>query len=115
MLRSFSSGCENAIWRPAWRLGSTLVNGLSVAVRHVSHERLHAPAPHGSRWGTPVDENQPPTLTPRSPSSRLDGGVAMLDRPAVAANTGVNAPRLSPTRAAPASVPRRAIARSGFL
>ena len=57
ILRSFSSGCENATCKPDCRLGSKLLSGLVVVVREVSHETLHVPAPHGSRCRTPVDEN----------------------------------------------------------
>src|SRR5437867_289218 len=115
MARSFSSGCENASWTPACRLGSKLLIGLFVAVRDVSHETLQVPELQGRRWRTPVDENQSSTSTPRSPRSRFDGGVTVLDRPSVVENTGAKAPRLSPTRAASTSVPRRTIDRSGFF
>src|SRR5258708_3816991 len=100
---------------PAWRLGSKLLIGLLVEVRDVSQDTLHMPELHGSRCRTPVDENQSPALTPRSPRRRFDGGVALLERPTDVENTGVKAPRLSPTRAASTSVPSRTIARSGFL
>src|SRR2546428_9970916 len=103
ILRSFSSGCENATWTPDCRLGSKLLIGLLVVVRDVSHETLQVPAPQGSRCLTPVYENQSLTSTPRSPSRKLEGGVTLLDRPRVVENTGENTPRLSPTRAASTS------------
>ena len=62
--------------------------GLFVVVREVSHDTLHVPAPHGSRWVTPVDEKRSLTSTPRSPSRKFDGGVAFFDPPSVVENTG---------------------------
>src|SRR5437870_13718411 len=110
ILRSLSSGCENAIWTPDCRLGSKLLIGLLVVVRAVSHETLQVPAPLGSRCRTPVDENQSFVSTPRSPSRKFDGGVTLLERPKMVENTGVKAPLLSPTCAASTSVPSRTIA-----
>src|SRR5688572_4716796 len=104
MTRSFSSGCENANWKPDCRLGSKLLIGLFVVVRDVSHDRLHVPAPHGRRCRRPVDENQSSISTAPSPNSRFAAGVAALVRPNWVEKTGANAPRLSPTRAASASV-----------
>src|SRR5258706_16049520 len=105
ILRSLSRGCENATWRPDCSVGSKLLIGLFVVVLDVSHETLQVPPPHGNRCLTPVDENKSLTSTPRSPTNRLDGGVTLLERPSVVENTGENAPRLSPTRAASTSVP----------
>src|SRR5580765_9102708 len=99
---------------PDCRFGSTVVNGLFVVVRAVSHETLQVPAPQGTRWRTPVDENQSLTSRPESLTSALVGGVTSLDRPSTVENTGTNAPRLSPTRAASTSVPSRTIARFGL-
>src|ERR1700741_1786629 len=79
ILRSFSSGCENATWNPDSSAGSKLVRGLVGGVRAVSHDRLHVPEPHGSRWRTPVDENKSSSSPPRSPSSELYGGVTVLE------------------------------------
>src|SRR3954451_20788380 len=112
--RSFSSGCENAAWMPDCRLGSKLLNGSVLVVRAVSHDTLHAPPPHGTRWRTPVDENQSLTSMPASPSSALDGGVVVRVRPPAVEKTGTNAPRLSPTRAAPTAVSSRTIDRSAL-
>src|SRR5262245_55235919 len=108
------SGCDSANWMPDCSVGSTLVIGLLVVVRAVSHERLHAPPPHGSRWRMPVDENQSCTSTPASPNRELVGGVTLRDRPSVVEKIGAYAPRLSPTRAASASVSSRTMARSGL-
>src|SRR5437867_1966030 len=88
ILRSLSSGCENAIWTPDCSAGSKLVIGLFVVVREVSHHTLHVPAPHGSRCLTPVEENQSLTSTPLSPSRKFEGGVTLLDRPSVVENIG---------------------------
>src|SRR5215510_13554467 len=107
MLRSFSSGCETATWKPACRLGSKLLIGLFVVVRALSHDALQVPPPKGRRWRTPVDQNESSTCTPRSPRRKFDGGVTLVDRPRVVEKTGENAPRLSPTRAASTSVPSR--------
>src|SRR4029078_7566915 len=115
MARSRSRGCENEIWKPDCRLGSKLLKGLLVADRAVSYDTLHVPEPQGRRWRTPVDENQSSTSTPRWPSSSVDGGVALLDRPTDEDSCGTNALRLSPTRAAHNSVPRLTPARSGLL
>src|SRR5262249_50609226 len=84
--RSLRSGCENASTRPDCRLGSKLLIGLLVAVRELSHETLQVPEPTGRRCRTPVDENKSSTLTPRSPSRKFDGGVAVLDRPSIVEN-----------------------------
>src|SRR5687768_4490928 len=94
--RSFNNGCENANWMPDCRLGSKLLIGLLLAVREVSHETLQVPAPHRSRWRTPVDENQSLTSMPRSPRREFDGGVTLLERPRTVENTGAKALRLSP-------------------
>src|SRR5262245_41383886 len=56
MLRSLSSGCENATSNPDCKLGSKLLIGLFVVVRAVSHEMPQVPDPHGSRWRTPDEE-----------------------------------------------------------
>src|SRR5438034_10458311 len=88
ILRSFSSGCENATWTPDCRLGSKLLIGLLVVVRDVSHETLQVPAPHGSRCRTPVDENQSFVSIRRSPSRKFDGSVAVLERPTIVDSTG---------------------------
>src|SRR4029453_8418337 len=111
IFRSRRSGCENATWKPDCSAGSKLLSGLLVVVRDVSHETLHVPAPHGRRCRTPVDENQSLRSPPRSPSRKFDGGVTLLDRPSWVEKTGVKAPRLSPTRAASTSVPRRTTTR----
>src|SRR5688572_17082255 len=106
ILRSLSSGCENANWTPDCSVGSKLLIGLLVVVRDVSHETLQVPEPQGTRCLMPVVENQSPTSTPRSPRKTFDGGATLLERPRIVENTGANAPRLSPTRAASTSVPR---------
>src|SRR5215216_3538715 len=98
IVRSLSSGCEKAICNPDCSVGSKLLIGLLVAVRDVSHETLHVPAPHGRRCRTPVDENRSLTSTPRSPSRKFVGGVTLLERPSIVENTGAKAPRVSPTR-----------------
>src|SRR6185436_15811570 len=52
---------------------------------------------------------------PLLPSSTLDGGVTLLDRPRTVENIGVYADLLSPTRAASTSVSRRTMASSGLF
>src|SRR5690348_7441808 len=99
---------------PDCKLGSKLLIGLSVVVRAVSQDTLQAPPPQGTRWRTPVDENQSLTSTPSSPRSAFDGGVTLRVRPPVVENNGVYAPRLSPTRSASTSVSERTMARSGL-
>src|SRR3974390_3293160 len=100
MRRSFSSGCEKATSTPDCRFGSRLVIGLFVVVRAASHETAQVPAPHGTRCRTPVVENQSATSTAVSPTKTVVGGVDVRDRPNAVEKIGVNAPRLSPTRAA---------------
>ena len=70
-------------------LGSKLKSGLLLVVRAASHDTLQVPDPHGTRWRTPVDENQSRVITPPLPRSKFDAGVLTLDRPSVDENTGV--------------------------
>src|SRR4029453_10051477 len=88
IFRSRRSGCENATWKPDCSAGSKLLSGLLLVVRDVSQETLHVPAPHGRRCRRPVDENTSLTSTPRSPSRKFDGGVALLERPKAVENSG---------------------------
>src|SRR6187200_3270553 len=99
---------------PDCRFGSKLLIGLLVVVRAVSQDRLQTPPPHGTRWRTPLDENQSLTSTPASPKRAFAGGVTLRVRPPVVEKSGVYAPRLSPTRAASTSVSDRTMARSGL-
>src|SRR4026207_1803974 len=115
MLRSFSSGCDTATWKPACRVGSKLLIGLLVVVRALSHEALQVPPPKGRRCRTPVDQNESLTSAPLSPRKRFVEGVALLEWPKVVESTGANAPRLSPTRAAAPSGPSRTVARPGLF
>jgi hypothetical protein len=45
--------------------------------------------PHGTRWRTPVEENQSRVSTPALPSRKVVGGVVLLERPSVVEKTGV--------------------------
>src|SRR5262252_6978557 len=89
MVRSFSSGCEKATWNPDCTAGSKLFSRLLLVVRAASHDALHVPFPHGTRWRTPVDENQSRVLTLLLPSKKLLGAASTLDRPNSVENVGV--------------------------
>src|SRR5262249_58945583 len=89
MVRSFSSGCEKATWKPDCTLGSKLLSRLLLVVLDASHDTLQVPFPHGMRWRTPVDWNQSRVSTPESPTRKLVGAATALDRPKRDENCGV--------------------------
>src|SRR5262249_6145704 len=89
IVRSFSSGCENATRNPDCTVGSKLFRKLLLVVRDASHDTLHVPFPHGTRWRTPVDENQSRLSTLLVPSRKLVGAASTLDRPNSVEKVGV--------------------------
>ena len=116
ILRSLSSGCENASWTPDCSAGSKLRDRIvASSSARCPTTRSRCRRPTAAAGVTPVDEKRSLTSTPRSPSRKFEGGVDVVRPPERRReDRREGAAALADTRAASTSVPRRTIARSGL-